>query len=279
MSSIGENIKKYRLQKGYTQDKLGREVGVTTQAVSKWERGSTPDAEILPLIADALDISIDALFGREEMDMQLTMTKKLSTMASADAFRHAFNFCWSIILGLTGEVNFTEDFIDTFTSHTGVKRDICPDYFAKVIRDDGIAMARMSNDFSHFFLMVQPQDESVLAHFESQEAIRQVFVLFSDKKILKIVYYLYTKSSIPVTEPLICSGTGLEPHEVARCMKTLCDRQIVYRMKIATTDGDIDTYSIRSEADVFPMLCFADEIAKGCPFSVFNLYDRKLPIF
>ena len=62
---IGEQIKKYRTQKGLTQEELGNMVGVTTQAVSKWERGGVPDAEIVPLIADALDVSTDILFGRE----------------------------------------------------------------------------------------------------------------------------------------------------------------------------------------------------------------------
>ena len=65
MSVIGEQIKKYRNQKNFTQEKLGNLIGVTTQAVSKWERGGTPDAEILPRLADALEVSIDALYGRE----------------------------------------------------------------------------------------------------------------------------------------------------------------------------------------------------------------------
>ena len=54
------------MENGLTQEQVGRMIGVTTQAVSKWERGSTPDAEILPLIADALGVSVDALYGREE---------------------------------------------------------------------------------------------------------------------------------------------------------------------------------------------------------------------
>ena len=44
MSVIGEQIKKYRVQKRYTQEKLGNMIGVTTQAVSKWERGGAAQA-------------------------------------------------------------------------------------------------------------------------------------------------------------------------------------------------------------------------------------------
>lgn len=66
MEVFGQQIKKFRSEKGYTQEKLGQLVGVTTQAVSKWERGSMPDAEIIPLIAQALGVSIEALYGPEE---------------------------------------------------------------------------------------------------------------------------------------------------------------------------------------------------------------------
>lgn len=279
MSVIGEQIKKFRIQKKYTQEKLGSLIGVTTQAVSKWERGGTPDAEVLPQLADALGVSIDALYGREDQDFQLTMIKKLSAMPRDEAFLCAFNCCWSLILGLTGDESFTKDFVDTFSGHSDAKREHFPDYFAKLLCDDGLALARISNDFRHFFLMVRPHDDSILAHFESEEAIRQVFALFADKKNLKIFFYLYTVSNIPVTASLISQGTGLELQDVERCMKTLCDKQVVHPMKIASVDGEINSYIIRFETNVLPMICYADEIAKGSPHPVFGMCDRKKPIF
>lgn len=61
-----ESITKLREQKGLTKAELGRKVGVTGPAVKAWEDpGRYPEAEKLPAIADALDCSIDALFGRE----------------------------------------------------------------------------------------------------------------------------------------------------------------------------------------------------------------------
>ena len=45
MSVIGQYIKKFRTAKGITQEQL---VGVSTQAVSKWECGGTPDAQTRP---------------------------------------------------------------------------------------------------------------------------------------------------------------------------------------------------------------------------------------
>ena len=40
---IGNQIAKFRKAKNMTQEELGRSVGVSTQAVSRWECGGTPD--------------------------------------------------------------------------------------------------------------------------------------------------------------------------------------------------------------------------------------------
>ena len=56
--SMGKNIACFRKCKGYTQEELGQKIGVTNQAVSKWEsETSMPDIMILPKIANALDIT------------------------------------------------------------------------------------------------------------------------------------------------------------------------------------------------------------------------------
>ena len=54
-----------------TQETLAGMLNVTPQAVSKWEKGSYPDGDLLPQIAKALDVSLDVLFGLrtdEEID-------------------------------------------------------------------------------------------------------------------------------------------------------------------------------------------------------------------
>ena len=64
--SISEIIAKYRKKLGLTQEGLASQLGVTNQAVSKWESGqSCPDIALLPLLADLFGITMDELFGRE----------------------------------------------------------------------------------------------------------------------------------------------------------------------------------------------------------------------
>ena len=63
---LGKQIAYYRKEWGLTQEALANRLGVTNQAVSKWESDqSCPDVQLLPALADIFHISMDALFGRE----------------------------------------------------------------------------------------------------------------------------------------------------------------------------------------------------------------------
>lgn len=65
--TIGKRIARHRKQLGMTQDQLAEKLGVTPQAVSKWENDqSCPDISILPQLADIFGTSTDALLGRAE---------------------------------------------------------------------------------------------------------------------------------------------------------------------------------------------------------------------
>ena len=65
--SLGKKIAEARRSTGMTQSALALRVGVTAQAVSKWEQGrSCPDIAILDEIADALGISLIELLGMDE---------------------------------------------------------------------------------------------------------------------------------------------------------------------------------------------------------------------
>ena len=278
MSVIGEQIKKYRVQKRYTQEKLGNMIGVTTQAVSKWERGGTPDAEVLPQLADALGVSIDALFGREEQDIQLLLSKKLSKLPDDEAYHSAFNICWSMIIGLVGDEDYAEDFMDTFMGHSYTNREKSPDYFTKLIRDDGIISARLSSDLNQFYLLAEPNERSILDHLEDMEAIRKVFALFADKNLLKIICYMYSQPVMPLTLSLISQGAGLNTRDAQRYMEIICENRLANHMTIASVDGAIESYEICREGCAIPLICFADEIAKRNPFPIFSILDRKKPL-
>jgi len=63
---LGEKIKELRKRDGKKQEDLANALGITSQAVSRWENdGSYPDMEMIPVIANYFGVTIDELFGYE----------------------------------------------------------------------------------------------------------------------------------------------------------------------------------------------------------------------
>ena len=76
---IGTVIKELRKRDGRTQEEIASKLGVTSQAVSRWEAdGGYPDMEIIPSIAGLFGVSIDALFGYDGIDRKKRIDDILS---------------------------------------------------------------------------------------------------------------------------------------------------------------------------------------------------------
>ncbi|MCQ6559567.1 helix-turn-helix domain-containing protein [Paenibacillus mendelii] len=60
---MNEHIRTLRLERNWTQQEVGDLLGVTAQAVSKWETGqATPDITLLPKLSELFSCSIDSLY-------------------------------------------------------------------------------------------------------------------------------------------------------------------------------------------------------------------------
>ena len=83
--SFQENLIRARKARGMTQEELAARLNISRQAVSKWETGdSLPDLYKLAALADELDVSTDALCGREPSTHSETPANA-SSGASADS--------------------------------------------------------------------------------------------------------------------------------------------------------------------------------------------------
>ena len=90
--NIGTKIKELRRRDGRTQEALAEALGVTNQAVSRWESGgSYPDMELLPAIANYFHVSIDELFGyqndrEEKIKAILSAVSRIALIFSSRSF-------------------------------------------------------------------------------------------------------------------------------------------------------------------------------------------------
>lgn len=83
---LGENIRRLRTARGFTQEQFGYELGVSAQAVSRWENSATyPDITMLPMIADFFDVTLDELMGRGK---ELAANEREAFFKSMSEMRH-----------------------------------------------------------------------------------------------------------------------------------------------------------------------------------------------
>ncbi len=92
---INEQIAFLRKQKGLTQEELANALGVTNQAVSKWESAQCcPDIQLLPDLAKIFDVSVDELLGYTPVstaeDIVLAIRKRIESLPKGEDFAFTF---------------------------------------------------------------------------------------------------------------------------------------------------------------------------------------------
>lgn len=71
LRKIGKFIAKKRTEKGFTQESLAEELGISNRAISKWERGiCLPDAENMAKLCQVLGITYNELLNGENLKEQ-----------------------------------------------------------------------------------------------------------------------------------------------------------------------------------------------------------------
>lgn len=210
---IGANIAELRKAMGIKQEDVAKSVGVSAQAVSKWENGGTPDTELLPRIADYFGVSIDRLFGRnivDYSDIETEVTKyiaqpldaygvgvdldKVPNEAHALAMERARAICWSITTGLIGTSWYEEIGFPAKQMFDEIQNNSSDDLYlyAKIITDSGISMMSLAKNFPYFMLIPEPQqgwNESLPA----MKDYRKIFSAFAEPDVLECLYFIHTK--------------------------------------------------------------------------------------
>lgn len=94
--TLGKRIAQLRKEKGLTQEQLAEKVGVSAQAVSKWENDlSCPDITILPLLADILGVTVDELLGVKPIEPHVIILDKEETPNDGKKKNRSFTWEWN----------------------------------------------------------------------------------------------------------------------------------------------------------------------------------------
>ena len=183
---FSDNLVKYRKKAGLTQGQLAAKLSVTPQAVSKWEKGSYPDSELLPELSKALDVSLDVLFGLKSDDGKINATnaaaKKMRSLSDEDKGQFIMELFYSLIC--------------TYNPNTDAEKISFPESLARetyahLRSDHALAVSRLNPDMQYICFMRVPED-GINSYFKIQPRIMELFSILSDENALRIINFAET---------------------------------------------------------------------------------------
>lgn len=282
---LSEQIAALRKERGLTQEQLGKLVGVSSQAVGKWEKGGAPDVELLPVLSRQLGVTIDALFGLEDgekIDMEDTVRRWMCTVPQARRLDRLCRLVWSAAGPLIS--SRTEDKIDisgyescceTKDPETGE----CWLRRTRIMTEDGAILGVRADDMS--FAAIFPEPEAGWEpFFADNDHYRRLFETLAKPHCLELLEYLHSKPPHAMrryTAGAIGRPMGLETSEAEALLNELAELNILNKAELETEDGILQSYLLSEDEGLVPFLCLARWLTtRGSGF--LNAPCRKSPM-
>ncbi len=219
-TKFATTLQTLRKKRGVTQEQLAVYLGVSPQAVSKWENGSYPEGDLLPRISEYFGVSISYLYGQEKetVSVEQQVLDRLKELAKkqeqGDAHTQYFDkmldLAWAFQIGAWSN---TKDYYERIKPEKNTRT-------ASVITDDaGFGFFNLNKE-REFFTLVREPEEGFASHIRITEQHREFFAFFGKSGALEIWFYLMTLTPKEyVTADTIAGTTGVALETVEKRME------------------------------------------------------------
>ena len=231
--SLSGNIKRLRLEKNLTQEQLATKLGVSAQAVSKWETSETyPDGALLVPLANELEVSLDELFGNETVtmaDISGRIVKLLHNTEAKERFNVARDIGWQIERGL---FNCRMEIGKRYDPNE-IKNQKNASY---ILDDNGFTI--VSNGKEPFF-SVFPQPAEGYGHFlNDKKDLQEIFAALSHESTMNALIYLYHKPENYLFEKEVLErDCAIQKEQLENVLDDLLTLKVIWMQKL-TINGD-----------------------------------------
>lgn len=220
---FSKQLQTLRKSKGVTQDILASHLGVSAQAVSKWENGSYPDGDLIPKIADFFDVSIDYLYGRDtgKVSCEQMVVSTLNEIVCSDSgnfmkdwIEYVHKLLWAIQISSWAESKWYYDLAEiTNDNNITVSTTTC---------NDGFTFMRLNKDFQYFTFCKRPKG-GYSKFFNSTDELAEFFSLLGDKTNLKILFYIMsTNNNVLLRSTTISKKLNIPNEKITKFFDYLC---------------------------------------------------------
>lgn len=246
ITTMGERIRELRKAAGMTQEELGNKIGVSAQAVSKWECGSVPDTELIPKIADCFGVAIDALFGREydNYDVYNLMSKHMigdkdEDVEPGEIVRRGFKNCYVSIIN--SMYRKKDGFEKNYTTEEKIDR-MLSDYFpyTKIFTDHLIALMDGTEDSPSFFYL--PEAEGRTKKLLENTDYVSLFAALSDPDVFQAIVYMQSHKLSLYTKSAFVTKVGIPAERADEVLEKLRKYEFIHVDSLELDDAVIETY-------------------------------------
>lgn len=259
---IGSQIAKFRKAAGLTQEELGKAVGVSTQAVSRWECGGAPDIALLPAIADALHVTVDTLFGREGgvvEDMEDTVKRWLLSLPREKRLDQLCRLLWRVSVVLTVQRINNFPLMDSGYMDSCITHATGADVLIRLAVDtaEGLTFGVGGEDMSFMSLWPRPE-AGYAAWFADRDLCRRLFALLARPGCLELLERLHDDPKARYYVPeVLAKQTGRPPEEVAQLLAAMAELKLVEQLELELETGPVSAYIVHENWAFAPLMLFA----------------------
>lgn len=245
-TTIGEQIQKYRKEAKLTQKELGEALGVSSSAVSQWETGGTPDISLIPSIADRLGITINLLFGREDItqeNIQEALPHYVASLPEAKRLEEVCRLMWTALKTEASGLNaISDNFSNNYNIYYGM--------------DEGILLGSDSKKAPFIALFPEPA-EGYDFLFADNDAYRALFLALSKPNALELLKLFYQRPPRHCTSEVIAKRLGIGLEEAQALLSEFGRLRLIHELELETEDGDTKAYIANPLGTMVPFLCAA----------------------
>lgn len=253
-NSFGATIRGLRQQQKMTQADLGKIVGVSTQAISKWERGSIPDISILIVLADYFHISLDALIGRDAKNFDSPGDQVYAAVLNAgqdQSFREASAVCWSAVKGLTKIPDLDSLGYSPSTTQESSR--------FRVSSNTGVSYGIVSEKLQAISLMPEPEN-GFQDLVKDPDALTSLFRFLGDRDTMMLFLFIGRRSTSLFTAELAAKETDVSLGRTQKILEAFVHRGWLTEETAGVVNGSMHLYRGNLRENYLFFLLYAQEM-------------------
>lgn len=269
--SLSKNIKRLRQAKGMTQEQLAGILGVSAQAVSKWETSDTyPDGALLSPLADALEASLDQLFGRTETsvpDIAARIWELIGQTPEEDQLHLLRALGWQMEKGLFNTLSPAEPGHSPEELISGKRSYILSEY----------GFTQISHGEAPFFSVFEEPKDGFGAVLGDGEEIRRIFAAASRPETMRAILFIHSKEPWYLMEDEVLGREcRIPPELLPQVIGDLEHLWLLKRQSLEVDGKTLSLYSTRPSHKMIALMLFAKELHYRANYT-YQAHHRETP--